>query len=136
MKATLTAWFGILIAASALAADQTWQVTLRSELRVATSNFFCYVPMGGPGRMHYNVPAAAAKVLESRKSEELLPFLSDLRARSEPPAASVVDQWALIVRQGLRGTPSWVPSMSTTQKLGVFEYTSSLRKQAHDPKKP
>jgi hypothetical protein len=70
MKATLTALIGILIAALAFAAKETWQVTLRDELRVATSNIFCCVPVLSGTRMHYTVPTAAAKALESHTSAE------------------------------------------------------------------
>jgi hypothetical protein len=111
MKTKVTVWFGIVIMAAAFAAEPTWQDTLRSELGVATSSFFCFVPTGNIGRMHYCVPAAAGKVLENRTSEELLPFLSDLRASSDHNAALVVDNWTVIVRHGLHGTPSWVPAM-------------------------
>lgn len=87
-------------------------------------------------RMHYTVPAAAAKILESRTSEDVLPFLSHLRAASPPATAGIVEQWALIVREGLRGTASWVPIMSTTNKLEVFVYSDNPLKKADDHKKP
>jgi hypothetical protein len=133
MKSALTALTGILIATSAFGAEEIWQVTLRNQLRVATSNLFCRVPMFSGMRMHYTVPAAAAKTLESRTAAELLPVLSELRAGSDPVAASIIDQWTMIARQGLRGTPSVISTVSSvaTQKFEVFEYSVNLRKKGH-----
>jgi hypothetical protein len=134
MKATFISWAAILVAASALAAEQPWQATLRSESRIAASNIFC-IPTFSGMQMHYTVPAPAAKILESRPPEEVLPFLSGLCGGSETASARITRDWALIVREGLRGTPSWVSIMSTTNKLEVFVYSDS-RKHAPDPRKP
>ena len=138
MKTTLTSLAVILVAASALAAEENWQATLRNELHAATSNFLCCVPSLSGMRMHYRVPAAAAKILEGRRSEELLPFLSQLRAEPKPAAAGIVDQWTLVVREGLHGQPSAITTVSgtVTQKFVVFEYASSVHKKEHESTKP
>ena len=100
MKTMVTTWLGMVVTTALVCATEpTWQDTLRSNVLVATSNFFCFVPIGNIGRTHYNVPVAAAKVLENRPSEELLPFLSDLRAKSDSNAASIVDQWEILFKQ-------------------------------------
>jgi hypothetical protein len=137
MKATFISWAAILVAASAFAAEQPWQATLRSESRIATSNIFCNVPTVSGMRMHYTVPAKAARILESRPPEELLPFLSRLRAGFTPVTPGIVDQWTSLVRRGLRGTPSAVPSTVSpgTNNLEVFLYSDNPLKHAHDPRK-
>jgi hypothetical protein len=126
MKTILTSWAAILVATSAFAAEENWQATLRSELNVARSNSIWFMALYNIGRAHYKVPTAAGKILESRRSDELLPFLSQLRADPKPGAADIIDQWTVIVREGLRGTPSWVPSSmsgAATNRLEVLYYT-------------
>jgi hypothetical protein len=131
MKTILTAWFGTLIITSAFAAEQPWQVALRTESRLAASNIFCIPRLSGM-RMHYTVPAAAARILKSRAPADLLPFLSELRAGSTPATAGVVEQWTLVVRRGLRGTPSVVPFTfgPGTNNLDVYVYTDKPLNQA------
>ncbi len=138
MKRALISLAVILIATSTFGAEKAWQVTLRNELHVATSNIFCGMPSLAGWRMHYTVPAAAARILESRASADILPFLSGLRAASDPAADGIIDQWSTVARERLRGTPSAITTVSVTatQECRVFQYSVSLRKQKHESTKP
>lgn len=105
------------------------QLTLRNAITNAAAPWM--VPFGSIGIMQYTVPADAANILESRPASELLPFLAELR--TEPPAwkAGVVDEWIVIVRWGLRGTPSVLTNTMTTPEgvvdpmpdIPVYNYT-------------
>jgi hypothetical protein len=138
MKRTLIALISILITISSFGAEKAWQVTLRNELRVATSNIFCGMPVLAGWRMHYTVPASAAAILESRTFAELSPFLAGLHVASEPANHSIIEQWRMIAREGLRGTPSVITTVSgtATQELRVFQYSVSVHKQKHESTKP
>lgn len=99
--------------------DMAWQTTLRDAL----TNGYVFSPSGDIGIMFYTVPAAAAKILESRPSAELLPFLAKLR--NEPPSwkAGIVDEWNNIVRDGLRGTPETITNTLNDAKGAVVSTT-------------
>ena len=126
--------FGFSTAPSGKSAgEKSWQATLRA----AVANRF-FPPSGSVGIMFYTVPADAAKILESQPPAELLPFLAKLRM--EPPTwkAGDVDEWIIIVRNGLHGRPEVITRTFTTAKgiistneIPVYVYADQFLQHAH-----
>jgi hypothetical protein len=93
------------------AEEKSWQTTLHAGV---TNSFF--PPFGSVGVMFYTVPADAVKILESQPQMELVPFLVKLRSSQSSWEAGTVDEWLIIVRDGLHGTPSVITNTFTTAK--------------------
>jgi len=97
--------------------EKSWQTTLRAAV---TNSIF---PTGG------SVGIMFITVLESQSPAELVPFLEKLRASESPWAAGKVDEWLIIVREGLHGTPGVITSTFTnakgialTNKIPIYTY--------------
>ena len=115
--------------------EKSWQITLRTGVTNAAWMFPLHEPLG---TMNYTVPAEAAKILESQPATELSPFLAKLRA--EPPSwkAGVVDEWIIIVRDGLRGRRGVITNRLTTAKgivstneIPVYTYADHFLRRTH-----
>ncbi len=100
--------------------EKSWQTTLRADV---TNSFF--PPNGSVGIMFYTVPATAAKILESRPQTELVPFLSALRSSQSSWETGTIDEWLIIVRDGLHGTPSVITNTLTSAKGAVVSMTET-----------
>ena len=116
--------------------EKSWQTTLRAG---ATNSIF--PTSGSVGIAFITVPADAAKVLESQPPAELVPFLEKLRASQSPWGAGKVNEWLIIVRNGLRGTPGVITSTFTTasgitltNKIPVYTYADHFLQ--HTESKP
>ena len=115
--------------------EKPWQTTLRAAV---TNSFF--PPAGSLGIMFYTVPADAAKILESQPPSELMPFLIKLRASQSSWEAGTVDEWSIIVRYGLRGTPNIITNALTSAKgaaistteIPVYNYTDNYLQRTHN----
>jgi hypothetical protein len=97
------------------AGETDWRITLRAATTNAAAPWMH--PFSEPiGTMNYTVPGDAAKILESRPTAELLPFLAKLRMEPPPWKAGIVDEWIAIVRDGLHGRPGVIAGTFTTAK--------------------
>jgi hypothetical protein len=100
------------------AGENSWQTTLRAAV---TNSVF--PPGGSVGIMFYTVPADAAEILESQPPAELMPFLVKLRSSQSSWQIGTIDEWLIIVRDGLRGTPGIITNTLTTAKGAVVSTT-------------
>jgi hypothetical protein len=130
--------FGCSTAKSQNAADEkTWQTTLRAAV---TNSPFPPFSISSIGTTIYVVPADAAKILESQPPSELMPFLIKLRASQSSSEAGTVDEWSIIVRYGLRGTPNIITNALTSAKgaaistteISVYNYTDNYLQRTHN----
>lgn len=106
--------------------EPAWKAVLKTSLEECTAPGVVYtIPFISTMKLHYTVPAEAAKILESHPNVEIVPYLKELRAASDPAAASLVTQWIEISDKGLRGKPavSVLQSGSKTEEIHVFQYT-------------
>lgn len=109
----------------------SWQATLRAE--ATNDDIFFEVPYMDAFRMFYTVPAPVGKIFESEPPAEIQSFLKTLRPQLPHWSAGIVDEWMLIVRDGLRGTPGNITNTvvaadgrRSTELIPTYVYSESL----------
>ena len=114
------------MASSGLAEQTDWQATLRNELHQYSSaeGAMFHHRIVLHGQLHYTVPARTGKILEERKPEELLPYLSELRKNADQDENWMLDEWIEIVSKGLQGTPQTISFThnSKTEEIAARGY--------------
>ena len=101
-------FFG-LTTAFAHGEESEWQATLRSELQRCSDRVelhFLILHFSLHSAVNFQVIAPAAKILEERRREELLPYLSELRKNADQIGKDILDEWTTVVSKGLHGVPS------------------------------
>jgi hypothetical protein len=103
-------WLFASIARPALAAEPTWQDTLRAESK--TLSIFM-LPSYSLGIVHYTVPESVGEILENQKPEELLAFFKQLASETSNQSEKMAGPWVDIVQNRLKGTPGIVYTKTT-----------------------
>ena len=110
------------------AGETDWRITLRAATTNAAAPWMH--PFSEPiGTMNYTVPGDAAKILESRPTAELLPFLAKLRMEPPPWKAGIVYERTLSSAMdftvGLGLSPALLPPQKGLPQRTKFQFPAT-----------